>query len=319
MLKIKTFLLIITLGVASASVMIIVWSMGSSFKYEIPSDWKRIRQMEIDYWRDLGVETMTEEQIIGYFNWANRTACKFTHYFGGLVQHWNGGGVDGQYTVCLDKAVGPALPYEYHDPRRGQNRCLVYSIGIRDDWSFDEAMEKYGCEIFAFDPSLNKTNHDHSERIHFYNLGIADRDYVNHLNGWTMKALDSIYRMLIPRHGAKVIDYLKIDIDWSEWDVLKQIINKSQMLGKIRQLTIEFHLPNRISASNDNDDEKIMTIQDYRSLAGLVKSIEKQMVRFESRPSPWCVRRIKNLHYYGPICFEISFHQVLPYASTIIN
>ena len=305
MLRIKLlFLLLLTIGVAS--VVVFVWRMQSSFKDDLPPpDWKMIRQLEINYWKDSSVETMTEEQIIDYFSWSNRTACKFTHYFGGLVQNWNFGGIDGQYTVCLDRAVGPALPYEYHDPRRGQSRCLVYSIGIRDDWSFDEAMEKYGCEIFSFDPSLNQTNHDHSERIHFYNLGIADRDYVNS-DGWTMKTLDSIYRMLTPRHGVKVIDYLKIDIDWSEWDVLRQIL-QSGMLDKVRQLTVEFHLPNR-------NDEKIITIQDYRSLAGLVKSIEKRMVRFESRPSPWCLRRIKNLNYYGPICFEISFYQLLPYA-----
>lgn len=49
---------------------------------------------------------------------------------------------DGGYYVCLDEAVKPI-----------KDNCLVYSFGVRDDWSFDEAMQKiFGCEIHSFDP-----------------------------------------------------------------------------------------------------------------------------------------------------------------------
>ena len=93
-------------------------------------------------------------------------------------------------------------------------------------------MEKYGCEIFSFDPSINETDHDHSEHIHFYNLGLGDQDYTTIVDKWKLKTLDSIYRMLVPRHGEIAIDYLKIDIEWQEWEVLKQIL-KSGMLEKV--------------------------------------------------------------------------------------
>jgi len=219
--------------------------------------------------------------------------------------------------------------------------CIVYSVGINGDWSFDEAMAEYGCRVFSFDPSMNETDHDHSRFVHFFNLGLSDRDHI--IDGdagdgggkWTMKSLDSIYRMLATaatanneRHhdDAAVIDYLKMDIEWDEWAVLPQII-ESGMLAKIRQLTVEFHLPTKfIPSSRDDDDSSAppsspsaavdLSLDDYRRLVAVIKSMEQQhgMIRFESRANPWSVKTIKALdHYVGPTCFEISFYQqILP-------
>ena len=133
-------------------------------------------------------------------------------------------GIDGQYPVCLDPKVMPISSYRNPKSRRGfKKSCLVYSFGVNNDWSFDEAMEAYGCEVFSFDPSINLTDHDHSKRVHFYNLGLGHKNEVNR-KGWTLRTLDSIYEMLTPHHGATIIDYLKIDIEWNEWMALKQIL-----------------------------------------------------------------------------------------------
>ena len=154
---------------------------------------------------------------------------------------------------------------------------------------------------------MNETDHDHSQYIHYYNIGLGPLDYANE-NNWKFMSLDSIYRMLESHHGKAIIDYLKIDIEWDEWEVLKQIL-KSGMLKKVRQLSVEFHLPNKGSLAFDSR----LTIEDYRALVGIVKSIEHQMTRFESRINPWATKRIKNLNrYFGPICFELSFYQILP-------
>ena len=96
-----------------------------------------------------------------------------SHDFGGRI-FLNPSGLDGQKTICLDPAVRPEA-----------YKCLVYSFGIHYDWSFDEALEKYGCEVFAFDPSMNETNHNHSRWIYFYNLGLSDRDYINNVTRLT--------------------------------------------------------------------------------------------------------------------------------------
>ena len=81
------------------------------------------------------------------------------------------------------------------------------------------------------------------------------------------------------------------------------------MLSKVRQMAVEFHMPNKQAVESKID----MTQEGYRSMVHLVKSIEKQMTRFDSRPNYWSTLNIENLnHYSGPICFEISFYQVLP-------
>lgn len=279
-------------------------SLRNQFLDDSTSDWKAIHQMEIDYWKTIRAETMTPQQILDYFRWNNHTACEIIHYFGGVITNWNNvTGIDGQYPVCLDVEVRPAAT--------SSTPCLVYSFGIRDEWSFEEALERYGCEIFAFDPSMNKGDHDHSSKIHFYKLGLGPKDS-NSTTGWTLKTLDSIYRMLKPRHGGKVIDYLKIDIEWNEWDALKQILT-TDMLAKVRQLSVEFHLPHQDASKNGYT--MTMTLDDYRSLVQIVKSIEKQMTRYTSRSIPWGDRPIKSFNNYnGNVCFEMSFHQILPYS-----
>ena len=266
-----------------------------------PLGWKAIRQVEIDYWKNIQVETMTAQQILDFFNWSNHTACTIYHYFGGKIVDYGGGiyarGVDGQYPVCLDRAVRPLIP------------CIVYSFGIRGEWSFEEALERYGCEIFAFDPSMSKGDHDHSRKIHFYKLGLGPKDLNSTAGDWKLKTLDSVYRMLKPRHGKKMIDYLKIDIEWNEWEALKQIA-ATDMLSKVRQLSVEFHLPHQNKGKRGSNMN--MAIHDYRILVGLVKSIEKKMTRYSSRGILWGHRQITSLdEYQGNVCFEMSFYQTL--------
>ena len=119
---------------------------------------------------------------------------------------------------------------------------------------------------------MGKANHKHSriERNKQNKLGLSDRDYTTE-NGWDMKTLSSIYKMLVPHHGEKIIDYyLKMDIEWSEWVVLPHLIS-SGMLAKVRQLGVEIHFANRY----DTRKERI-------SRVNVLKSVEDAgMIRFD--------------------------------------
>ncbi|KAJ8320695.1 hypothetical protein KUTeg_002282 [Tegillarca granosa] len=52
---------------------------------------------------------------------------------------------DGGWDLCSDSGYEP----------RNDGSCLVYSVGINNDFSFDDAISrKYGCTVHCFDPSL---------------------------------------------------------------------------------------------------------------------------------------------------------------------
>ena len=222
--------------------------------------------VETNYYHPLGrvnddLDNLKPQEIIDYFYWSNASSCQLAHDFGGEMRK-DPSGLDGQKAVCLDPQVRPP-----------PGDCIIYSFGISNEWSFDEAMEAYGCRVFAFDPSMGKGNHNHSRNIQFFNIGLTDRDYTTE-KGWQMKTLSSIYKLLVPFHGERIIDYLKIDIESAEWDVLPQLI-PSGMFAKVRQLGVEFHL------RNDS------TLEHYRKMVSIVKSIEDAgMIRFNSKYNP---------------------------------
>jgi hypothetical protein len=243
-------------------------------------------KVEID-WKKVNVSTLTPELIIEYFKWSNQTSCKLTHDFGGKMMR-NPSGFDGQKAVCLDDKIAPQ-----------PGSCIVYSFGINNEWSFDETMEDYGCQVFAFDPTMNVATHKHSQGVNFYNLGIADKDDP----GQNYKTLSSIYSMLKPAHGDDaIIDYLKMDIEFNEWTVIPQII-ESGMLAKVRQLGIEFHL---YAQATD--------LSWFHESVKIVKSIEDAgMIRFDSKYNPWFVGNLWAMNgVTESLGYEIAWYQILP-------
>ena len=113
---------------------------------------------------------------------------------------------------------GYTVPNAAHSVAPNPSSFLVYSLGIDNDWSFDETMEKYGCEVYSFDPSIEDAQEkfDHSPKVHFYKIGLGPKNTTND-KGWKIMNLESIRNML--GHNNRIIDYLKIDIETAEWSV----------------------------------------------------------------------------------------------------
>jgi hypothetical protein len=225
-------------------------------------------------WKTIDMKTLSEKQVTDYFLWTNQSSCRVIQYFGGIMVSSATGlvSMEGQKAVCLDYSVRPVgamsgLP----------KRCLIYSFGINNEWSFDEAMELYGCEIFSFDPSMNVSHHNRTNYIHFYEIALHNMDKND---GWEMntkvptRTLSYIYDMLSPIHGGEtVIDYLKIDIENAEWQVLPQIL-ESGMMDKVRQLAVEVHVDFNKSSSLSHQQ------------ASILQSLENYgLIRFDSRPN----------------------------------
>ena len=158
-------------------------------------------------------------------------------------------------------------------------------------------MVEYGCQVYAFDPSM-KNQSGPVEGIHFFPVGLGHRDEKLTTTGWQMFTLQSIHQMMRAQHGVgAVIDYLKIDIEHSEWVVLPQII-ESGMLNLVRQLAVEIHI------KSDS------TLDDQRHLAGILQQIERQggMVRFDSKLNPWSRALIRELETLGYMSYEIAWY-----------
>ncbi len=82
-------------------------------------------------------DILTVGQLMEYLKWPDQKACDRVGYYGGvLIKFDNMSFFDGQKAICLKTGIAPQV-----------GNCIVYSIGINNEWSFDETMEKYGCHV----------------------------------------------------------------------------------------------------------------------------------------------------------------------------
>jgi len=150
----------------------------------------------------------------------NHCTCSHSRRFGKRT--------DGGWELCM------AGPYA---PKKGS--CLIYSVGIRNDWSFDDAIStEYGCNVMAFDPSIGQDDHKHSDRVWFYNIGLDGKDSEKNNLGWKMRTLGSLFKQL--NHVNKTIDMVKFDVEFCEWSSIAAML-KENVLTHVKQIAFEIH------------------------------------------------------------------------------
>ncbi|XP_070552256.1 uncharacterized protein [Ptychodera flava] len=220
----------------------------------------------------------------------NQMSCKESHHMGHDAND------DGGWDVCFEPRIG-----------LNSTTCLVYSIGIGDDWSFDEAMATYGCDVFAFDPSIHKPSHKHSERVWFYNFGLLDKNSDKHFGRsmissntqqWKVRTLEGL--MAEMDHQNRKIDILKIDIEGAEWQSLYQMLERGT-LQYVKQLVFEVHLwkpkPGR-------------EIADFQEKFSILKWLEEQGFRMWHWHENLCGDRVKlgyNYFFSETCCYELAW------------
>ncbi|XP_041372100.1 methyltransferase-like protein 24 [Gigantopelta aegis] len=168
---------------------------------------------------------------------------------------------DGGWDVCADDKYIPKKP------------CLVYSFGIGEDFSFDDAIsKKIGCEVHSFDPSMKKKDYRRASGVHFHRLGLANFNGTSQPDGWLMKTLAAIKQQL--GHLKTKLDILKIDIEEWEWKVLPDLLWKHQ-LDDVRQFLIEIHTCETCSVYNPQLTDKEPSKQRYVLALRLLQDIYK--------------------------------------------
>ena len=141
--------------------------------------------------------------------------------------------------MCLDA-------FEHAD----RGGCVVYSVGISDDSSFDRAITaRYpGCQIFAFDPTIGRpTGYEgFGPRIHFYAIWLVGSRRAGRVDeqGHEHMTLSQIMAML----GHERIDVLKMDVEGSEWAVFTNweeewLRDGTDACPPFRALSAELHFP----------------------------------------------------------------------------
>ena len=155
------------------------------------------------------------------------SACRVIKRFGGeFVNVGNGCSQypDGQKFICMDDV--------FRDLQVGN--CLIYSFGISDDWSFEDIMDRIGCTIFAFDPTVDFPRF-RGNRITFEKIGLsATRNKEENLF-----SLSEILER--NNHTDKKISYLKFDIERHEIKGLPAWYANGAM-KHVQQFGFEFHL-----------------------------------------------------------------------------
>jgi len=164
---------------------------------------------------------------------------------------------------CQYKWFGNSYGGFYVCPDLLTKNSIVYSFGIGEDISFDNAIiEYFGCNVYGFDPTPKSIEFvkemNISKKFKFFEFGIGNETgkfnfYLpknpNHVSGsmvmnsnvTTSSSIEVSLRTLkdiVNDFGHEKIDILKMDIEGSEFLILDSIFDANIHIG---QILIELH------------------------------------------------------------------------------
>lgn len=148
----------------------------------------------------------------------------------------------GEHGLCTTKELQQAFK---------DGSCLVYGVGIADNWEFEKAMAKHGCEVHAFDPTIKKPPTDESKltNLHFHRWGLAgltERTGTHDVRGTLsgakvtsqpMFTLEDMMKEL--GHTGRKLTVLKVDCEGCEWNSLSVV--PTELWSRIGQMSLELH------------------------------------------------------------------------------
>ncbi|KAJ8299611.1 hypothetical protein KUTeg_023671 [Tegillarca granosa] len=196
---------------------------------------------------------------------------------------------DGGWNICND------------DEYRPRKNCTVISIGINNDFSFDDAIaNEYGCMVYSFDPSMDKKDYRRSDHVQFYAIGLSAND--SPLGNWKMNRLQTIKRKL----GLSKIDVLKMDIEENEQTTITDMFANNTMDG-VLQFVFEIHVDSNAVTKSKNAKTDLSPRRNkyLQSLANLRIIYNAGYRIFSAHQNPYSLFRYKKTRTRFT-CHEIS-------------
>lgn len=129
--------------------------------------------------------------------------------------------------------------------------CLVYGVGIADNWEFEKDMARNGCEVHAFDPTIAKppTEEPSLKNLHFHRWGLAgetQRNGTHQVRGTldgakvTQQPMFTLADMMAELgHTGRKLTVLKIDCEGCEWASLSVV--PAALWNQVGQMSLELH------------------------------------------------------------------------------
>lgn len=152
---------------------------------------------------------------------------------------------------------------------KANGECLVYSFGIRDIYSAELLYGRQGCEVHAFDCTVNyREQLGPNVTFHPWCLGSdsselkldgkMERSMYSAQNG-TFMDLPSIIKHL--GHELSELTILKMDCEGCEWEGLDMLSQTMpEFYSRIRMFLVEMHFVTNLQPGTEERSEELVTI-----------------------------------------------------------
>ena len=147
-----------------------------------------------------------------------------------------------------------------------KNIKIAYSFGIERKIQFDKYLADKGIDVYMYDHTIDSLPFDNI-KFHWKKIGIAGRTKSN-------KLLKSLEELIIENgHSSEKNMILKIDVEYAEWESLRDVSFKN--LNQFKYIVIEFHF----------QDEKVLndTLLYYNVIKKLYKTHQVFYLRCPNR------------------------------------
>jgi hypothetical protein len=159
-----------------------------------------------------------------------------------------------------------------------KRKCLIYSFGSNNNFKFEIQMwKKFKCEIHVFD-CFAKDSWKIPRSIFFHKWCIGKYNYKNFYNFETI--------LVLLNHEK--VDYLKLDIEGSEFDSILSLKNISNS-NLPNQISVEIHIDSKIS--------KLTKFEKMKKIVNFVDTIIELGYKVLSKEN----------NYRCPLCSEVVF------------